>query len=1054
MNQLSKIVATFVLALQLFFFPTATVTNCIVHADTGLDASAEVSANLAPHFSTNRPFSSSAPKHSFPTRQRTARKQTRNLQQLRQSDNDTVEITTHYVKLIFSAESSANALPDSLSSKARDEILGVATNLMMEYLTSELEVVYVGIMVGNQRRFLEQSFSVKSFSTSRGKNVLRQIYGGEISHMNSEKRKLATSISLYLRIRIRHPTWMAPSISPYILTAFRDHVDYFINYFASSSTDYYKQITTVKAETYDAEAYLLELQEQEQQQNNNDNDSNNATKNPSLRPTPPPTNQGSKQLIVPIKLSFEGLDGNPQPIGFEDDIEELVMLEISNVLKQNMDPDLQLLEVVLFQNGRRILHRIPLHNDHAIEEIIERENAQREQLLLSRLLSQVLFFVEVVVQQPLWMTSSFARSQVLAALQDNVSILSNKLIQRSNIYPLFSTLSSIEISTFDVDEILGTFRPTQQPTRRPTNVPTQSPIVIEKKNSTYYVQLVFDGITSSSKNSPSVKADLVDLILDVLKESLNESYVVMNVALYKNERIRRFLSAHEVKRQQLVDSLSQRRLTTMSMPVEIMIQHPASTDPDVVFDAILQILTNNFGTFGKYIQSLPGNSDYVSIPNVSEYDPYAYVVSTRPTRRPTPPPALGYKTDSFLVDLVFEGVSPYYIISVKLSEKIASLAGDILSEHMTDPEIQLIDVTLPQEGWDSRRLSVYDHQMQQLQIDYERGQAQMQKSRKMQEWFLLPLLFTLQYRAERNEALALTFVALNGNIDRIDTYLHANVGGVFDGMTDIKVQHHFAELDTAPPTITPPVTKKSNSKPWWVWVVVAVGAIVAVLVFFVMCGIYSSSKKAAAKANIRATNNLFLDHNDSVDLEDFEREHIYQHRSSSTQYRRERKERVSEKKSHRKKRKKSKHRPKRREWDEDLPLVASPSSNPLALPPPKQERLLLTAPNHKQQHLALPAPPQKQKRFALPAPPPSEKPPPQLRSNSLISDLTVSIYPRGERISTLQKNGEACHSTALVVYEKPKTHKAPDPEEFILEPQPIIKDNPKRHHPDPVGHHH
>jgi len=1030
-------------------FPTANFTNYIARAENGLDASSEASANLPPH-TTTRPLSSPTSKRTLSTWQQTTRKQTRTLQKTRQGDNDTVEITTHYVKLIFAAESSADALPDTLSSKARDEILGVAANLLMEYLTSELEVVYVGIMVGNRRRFLERSFSSESFSILGGSDIVRKRNERDISRVSSENRKLAESISLYLRIRIRHPTWMAPSISPYILNAFREHVDYFIDYFASSSTDYYKRITTVKAETYDAEAYLLELQEQDQQQNRDDNDNYNETKEPSLRPTPPPSNQGSKQLVIPIKLSFEGVDGNPQPIGFENDVEELILLEISNVLKQKMDRDLQLLEVVVFQEGRRTLQRLPFQNGYETLETVEREIAQNEQSLISRRMSKVLFFVEVVVQQPLWMTSSFARTQVVDALQGNVSDLFDRIVQSRNDYSLFSALSSIEISTFDVDEILGTFRPTQQPTRRPTNVPTKSPIIIEKTNSTHHVQLVFDGITSSSKNSPLVKADLLNLILDILNESLNESYMVLNVALYHDERNRRFLSNHGMEQQQLVESRTRRRLATMTMPVEIIIQHPVSIDSDVVFDAILQILTNNFSIFGKYIQSLPGNSDYIAIPEVTEYDPYAYVASTRPTRRPTPPPALGYITNSFPIDLVFEGVSPYYIISVKVSAKIAILAGNVLSENLVDPEIQLVDVTLPPEDWDSRRLSAIDHL---LEVEYDIGQVKGQKNRKLQEWFVLPLLFTLQYRAERDDAWALAFVALNDNIDRIGTYLRENVGGVFDGMTGIKVQHHFAEFDTAAPTIAPLVIKKSNSKPWWVWLVVVVGAVVTFLVLFVLCGVYLSTRKAAAKANIQTTNNLFLDHNDSAGLEDFEREHMYQHRSSSARDRRERKERLSEKKNHKKKRKKSKHRPKRREWDEELPLVAYRPKYPPALPPPQHEQLLLPAPNHKQQYPALPAPPPKQKRFALPAPDAPEKPPPQLRSNSLISDLTVSIYPRGERISTVQ-NEEACHSTAMVVYEKPKTHKAPDPEEFILKPQYKMKDTPKRHQPNPMGHHH
>ena len=366
----------------------------------------------------------------------------------------------------------------------------------------------------------------------------------------------------------------------------------------------------------------------------------------------------------------------------------------------------------------------------------------------------------------------------------------------------------------------------------------------------------------------------------------------------------------------------------------------------------------------------------------------SFYIHCRPTRIPTPPPALGSNTNSFPIELVLNGISPYLIISENMKLKIATFIGNVVTANV-DPEITLIGVSLQ-----------LDHMGRNLVVD--------QQYRMLEDWFILPLVVTLSYPSLRDDAFALVVVALTENIGVVQNYLQNDVGGVFCGMTGIVVEHNFVELDNAAST---PLNQISNAVPWWVWLVLAVGLLVVIVVFFGSL-LYVKSKgeseKKSARSNaMQGVRARYSKRQASTRRASPKGKRETHHRSKSSIHRRQH--------SH-------KHH---------SPMLRTRQQPPLMLPPPEQPYPMLP-PSHEPYLMILP-------------PSSPNKPPAQVRSDSYISDVTVSIYPQGAGISTVQN--AAVESTALVLYDSSQNPKSPDPEERILKSQE--KASNRQYRPDP-----
>jgi hypothetical protein len=494
-----------------------------------------------------------------------------------------------------------------------------------------------------------------------------------------------------------------------------------------------------------------------------------------------------------------------------------------------------------------------------------------------------------------------------------------------------------------------------------------------------------------------------------------------------------------------ISPVDRRKLqNSIRMPLVVTVLHPKWMTSAYARSLVMLALNN---TINELYAEVSNDEAFSSISNISldESLDVEEVVTTVPTHAPTPSlnvismpdlspttslgqtepspsfppqePAIGRRTNTFPVILMFVGVSPDLQLNSDSKIFIEQSISNILNQNL-DPDIDLVEVSV-------------------VPFDLTRA-----RHRFLSDWFRLNILVTVRYDTDHATDVSKHVVSvLATKIDDIDTTILRDTEDFheLEGIEVISAGVNSTSDDAASHDTGSEVTGENllDNIPSWAWIAMASGIGVATSIALAVCCVCCKRDKENNAQHLRTQEYAPRTHNHPR-----RRPSIRRLPKRPTSHNRTRRLRSS--RGHSKKRR---PRPKQ----ELLALEPPPPTNgvlALPAPPPQQEAFLaLPAPQHQnflalpapqQQHqhfLALPAPPQQHQHFlALPCPPRQEiipaLPPPIVRRPSAISALSVSIY---------------AEETRIVPYSHPNVS---DPEEVIR--KNVVSSRSKRA-PDPDG---
>eukprot|EP00804_Cyclotella_cryptica_P012830 CCRYP_010593-RA/>CCRYP_010593-RA protein AED:0.02 eAED:0.02 QI:138/1/1/1/0/0/2/337/722 len=331
--------------------------------------------------------------------------------------------------------------------------------------------------------------------------ILTNDLGSDITLIATTYAASTERLTLYAKVQVRHPSYLTPSIKSLLLVAFRDNASDFIDYL--SSFEEYSNISGCDVSSFDSFENLTDV-----------------GLKPTLRPseavqiTPQPVASGTKELTVPIQLGFVGATTD-----FSGSIQDSIISTLTTMLRNNLDKDIELVRV---------------------------SPAERRKLQ-----SSIRMPLVITVIHPKWMTSTYARSLVMLALNNSMSELFAEVSNDDE----FSGISSISVDdSFDVEEVVTTV-PTHAPTpslntiSTPISSPTaslhmpssnqteqsqqfsQQEPILERKTDTFPVTLIFVGVSSDEHLSSDSKIFLQNSISAILNQHLDPDIDLVEISV-------------------------------------------------------------------------------------------------------------------------------------------------------------------------------------------------------------------------------------------------------------------------------------------------------------------------------------------------------------------------------------------------------------------------------------------------------------------------------------------------------------------------------------------
>jgi hypothetical protein len=239
-----------------------------------------------------------------------------------------------------------------------------------------------------------------------------------IKHLGSDVTLIDTTYvastekpTIYVKVQVRHPSFLSPSVKSHILLALRTNARSLIDYFTSSQE--YGDISSVDVTSFESFEKLTDV-----------------GGTPTLRPSSvQSTSQpsGAKELVIPIQVT---LDDQATVSGYA----HYAITSISTkILRTELDKDIEFVSLTSsMKNGEeQAVYWLPLT-------------------------------LVVTVRHPEWMTSSYAKSRILDTLNNNVS----KLYEDESLSDGWSILFEESAETVPVEDLTLSLdvNPTLSPT--------------------------------------------------------------------------------------------------------------------------------------------------------------------------------------------------------------------------------------------------------------------------------------------------------------------------------------------------------------------------------------------------------------------------------------------------------------------------------------------------------------------------------------------------------------------------------------------------------------
>ncbi|KAL7521774.1 hypothetical protein ACHAWX_006455 [Stephanocyclus meneghinianus] len=341
--------------------------------------------------------------------------------------------------------------------------------------------------------------------------ILANNLGNDITLLDTTYAASTEKPTVYVKVQVRHPSYLKPSIKSLLLVAFRDNASDFINYLRSSEK--YSGINSCDVNTFESFENLTDIGPK-------------PTPRPSetVQITPQPVASGTKELTVPIQVRLEGAT-----TAFSGSMQDSIISIWTALLRNNIDKDIELVSISLV--GRRKL-----------------QNSIRMPLVIT-------------VIHPKWMTSTYARSLVMLALNNTIDELYADVSNDEG----FSSITNISLDeSLDVAEVLTTV-PTHAPTpslntiSMPDLSPTtslnktlsgqtdQSPsfspheTVIGRSTKTIPVIMMFVGVSSDLQLNGESKIFIQQSVANILNQNLDPDIDLVEISVlpYDSTRTRR-----------------------------------------------------------------------------------------------------------------------------------------------------------------------------------------------------------------------------------------------------------------------------------------------------------------------------------------------------------------------------------------------------------------------------------------------------------------------------------------------------------------------------------